>query len=719
MKKEIILYSGTDFLGGKIRDVEVYSSPVEIGGKKYLTSFIHDITERKDMENKLKASEERGAIAESFARYGNWVLNMNNGNFTGSEGAKKIFGYEDDVFTIAEVYEVILPEYREMIDSALRELVSSDIHYNIRYKIKRKTDGRIIDIASTARYDHDKNTVFGIIQDITEETAAYDLLYFRTSIFLSVLFIILFIQFVVIVFYIRANNMKKAAQATLVEKSREFDRFFSLKSDILCVFDKNGCLIKINEACENLMGVSMEDAVESDIYSYIDTDDRDKFSAALQAITEDGDTSTSEVAVISNDNGKRYVEWNISRDSGFFYGVARDVTERRINAEKRLKMEKQILQTQKLESLGVLAGGIAHDFNKILMAVLGYTELARMEISSASPAYGNLREIEAASKKASRLCSQMLAYTGCASYNLEKVNINKLINEMIHLVKTLITKKAVLNLSLEENISAIDADPSQISQVIMNLIINSSDAIGESNGVISISTGSSFFDVDYLSKTTTYENPEPGKYVYFEISDTGCGISSGEVERVFEPFYTTKFTGRGLGLAAVQGIVRSHKGSIKVYSEEGKGTNFKVMFPEADNGKKISEPDENGEKSSWKGSGTVLFVDDEDTLRFLGSDMLKKLGYNVVTAIDGSDAVRKYRELKSEIDFVILDLTMPNMDGSQALSEIRNINNDVDVIVASGYSYNDIVARFSGKNISGIIQKPYSMDKIREILENI
>ena len=632
--------------------------------------------------------------------------------------------------TAAEFYGYGYDRLRGMPVSSINLLSDREVEHEIRNASSEKrnyfifrhrlSSGEIKDVevySSPVEYNNKKYLV-SIIHDISDKTRAVSLLAERSRYFFVLLITAIIMQSVFIVFYIRVNRIKKTVQASLREKSKEFDRFFSIKSDLLCVINKKGEFLKVNQACRPILDINCEDIRKINIFSILENEDIGIFREALvEADRREGVSASAEVKLKETE---KYTEWKISRYGKLYYAIARDITERKKNSEKHLEMEKQILQTQKLESLGVLAGGIAHDFNNILMAILGHTELARMEINNFSPACSNLKEIETASKKASKLCNQMLTYTGRASFALEKVNINRLIEEMIHLIKTLISKKAVLNLSLAEKISDINGDPSQISQVIMNLIINSSDAIGEKNGVISISTGSSFFDSDYLSKTDLYDEIEPGKYVYFEISDTGCGLSPDMKERIFEPFYTTKFTGRGLGLSAVHGIVRSHKGAIKVYSEKGKGSSFKVMFPASDAREEyITENEMKENNENWNGSGTVLFVDDEDTLRFLGSNMLKKLGFNVITAEDGLEAVEIFRKRRGEIDLVILDLTMPNMDGSQALSEIRNIDENMKVVIASGYSYNDVIARFSGKNLAGIIQKPYSMDKIKEILQKI
>ena len=401
------------------------------------------------------------------------------------------------------------------------------------------------------------------------------------------------------------------------------------------------------------------------------------------------------------------------------FGIARDITEQKRAEEEKLNLERQVRQTQKLESLGVLAGGIAHDFNNILMAVLGHAELALEEISPMSAARGNLTEITTAARRAADLCRQMLAYAGKASFALERVELRELVEEMAHLLKTAISKKAILNLNLERGLPPIQADPSQIRQIVMNLIINASEAIGDRSGVITVSVGATRCDEEYLRKTELREALTPGLYVHLEVTDTGGGMNAETRSRIFEPFFSTKFTGRGLGLAAVLGIVRAHRGALKVYSEPGKGTTFKVLFPALEDAGTEARTNDSSARADWRGKGTILLVDDEESLIALGSRMLEHLGFTVLTAADGLQAVDLYRERGKEIDFVLMDLTMPHMDGAEAFGELRRLNPEVRVVLASGYSREDVTSRFAGKQLNGVLQKPYTLAKLREVFAGL
>jgi len=386
--------------------------------------------------------------------------------------------------------------------------------------------------------------------------------------------------------------------------------------------------------------------------------------------------------------------------------------------QQRLDLETQMQQAQRLESLGILAGGIAHDFNNLLTAILGHANLALIDLAPESPARDSLREIDKASGRAAELCRQMLAYAGKGRFVLEPVNLSRLIEEVVQLLHVSISKKVVLNCQLAEGLPEIEADPAQMRQVAMNLVINAAEAIGDTDGVIAISTGVMQCDEDILRGSRLIEPPAPGRYIYLEVTDTGCGMDTETRARIFDPFFTTKFAGRGLGLAAVLGIVRSHRGALRVESERGRGTTFRVMFPA---GAKAAAPAESGGgTASWRGTGTVLLVDDEEPVRNVAGRMLKHFGFAVLGAGDGREAVELYRAHAAEIVCVLLDLAMPRMDGEETFRELRRIRPDVRVVLASGYSDQEILGRFRTAGLAGFIEKPFQLEtlgtKLHEVL---
>ncbi len=392
-----------------------------------------------------------------------------------------------------------------------------------------------------------------------------------------------------------------------------------------------------------------------------------------------------------------------------------EVTERKQAEEERRKLEAQIQHTQKLESLGILAGGIAHDFNNLLMSVLGNADLALNELSPVSPVREYIADIESAAIRAADLCRQMLAYSGKGRFVVEALDLRELVEEMAHILEVSVSKKAVLNLHFADNLPAVRADATQIRQVLMNLITNASEAIGDRSGVISISTGAQDCERSYLSEMYLDDDLPEGLYTYLEVADTGDGMEKEVINRIFDPFYTTKFTGRGLGMAAVLGIVRGHGGAIKIYSEPGKGTTIKVLLPAAYEPAVAADSAASVNKA-WTGSGTVLLVDDEETVRAIGGKMLTHLGFEVKTASDGREALRVYRESADEITCILLDLTMPHADGEETFRELRRTDPDVCVVLSSGYNEQDVTQRFAGKGLAGFIQKPYQLETLREVL---
>jgi two-component system cell cycle sensor histidine kinase/response regulator CckA len=397
-------------------------------------------------------------------------------------------------------------------------------------------------------------------------------------------------------------------------------------------------------------------------------------------------------------------------------GISTDITDQKRAEEERRKLEAQMQHTQKLESLGVLAGGIAHDFNNLLMAILGNADLALSRLPADSPARENLADIERASRRASELCRQMLAYSGRGRFVVEPLSLSATVREMVQMLEVSISKKAALRYHLAEDLPAVDADATQVRQVVMNLITNASDAIGDGNGVISISTGTRYCDRSVLSESYLDDRLAEGRYAYLEVADNGCGMDRNTLARIFDPFFTTKFTGRGLGLAAVLGIVRGHRGAIKVESEPGRGTTFTVLFPvSARRVRAVSRP---GTASrAWRGTGTVLLVDDDDSVLSVGRQMIQRSGFRVLTAPNGREALEVFQNHADEVVCVVLDLTMPVMGGEETFRELRRLRPQVPVIMSSGFDELEVRDRLSGAGLTGFIQKPYDSTELRARLQ--
>jgi len=395
---------------------------------------------------------------------------------------------------------------------------------------------------------------------------------------------------------------------------------------------------------------------------------------------------------------------------GFF-----DVTERRAAEREHQEMVMQLQHAQKLESLGILAGGIAHDFNNLLAGIMGNTSLALLELPRTSPARPLLQRVEKTAQVASELTRQMLAYSGRGRFVIERVDLSELVEEMTRLLEVSLTSRAVVRFDIASDLPAVEVDPSQIRQVVMNLVTNASDAVQGTSGSITVRTGAVRADERYLASYWLADGVGPGDYAFLEVSDTGKGMTPEVQSRLFDPFFTTKATGRGLGMAAVIGIVRGHKGAIKVYSEPGAGTTIKVLLPTSEGPSLSGDHPELGPARPVEGA-LVLVVDDEETVRTIACQVLERVGCRTVSAADGRRGVELFEQGKDEIDLVLLDLTMPIMDGEEAFRRIRRARPDVPVILTSGYNEQDTTARFAGKGLAGFLQKPWTAQALQEIV---
>ncbi|MES2572677.1 MAG: response regulator, partial [Verrucomicrobiota bacterium] len=386
----------------------------------------------------------------------------------------------------------------------------------------------------------------------------------------------------------------------------------------------------------------------------------------------------------------------------------------RTEVERKAFTEK-MQQIQKLESLGVLAGGIAHDFNNLLTVIMGNNEMAGDLIAPGHPAHPFLRELEKATLRAAGLTNQMLAYSGKGAFTLTPVDLNALTREMATLLHASISKKAVLKFEFEEALPAIEGDPSQLSQVILNLITNASEAIEPGTGTITLRTGLMSVDEPFLSNTALPDPLPTGRYLFLEVSDTGTGMNEETRARIFEPFFTTKFTGRGLGLSATLGIIRGHKGSIRVWSEPGKGTRFTLIFPPCGEREK---GDKTGPVSARppEANATVLVVDDEDLVRGVVRRLLQQEGFNTLEACNGQEAIETVAREGAGLDAIVLDLMMPVMGGEEAFQEIRRLHPGLPILVVSGFAGNALAARFETKAATVFLQKPFTGNDLTEAL---
>ena len=405
--------------------------------------------------------------------------------------------------------------------------------------------------------------------------------------------------------------------------------------------------------------------------------------------------------------------------------VAKAIVHARMKREEehRRKLETQFQQTQKLESLGIMAGGIAHDFNNLLLTIIGNLEMSLAEIPGDTPARQSLEESRKASLLAADLCGQMLAYSGKGHFIINAISLTGIAKEMIALLESSITKRADLRLSCPDELPPVMGDSAQLRQIILNLILNAADAMTGPDGIIDIRLGTLECDDSFFEETMLKDPLAPGTYVELEVRDNGCGMDEQTRLRIFDPFFTTKFTGRGLGLAAVLGIVRGHRGAILIDSELGKGTSFRILLPVA-TAATMEQSITTGRapvttpiSAHLRENATVLLVDDDDGVRTTMSRQLMRLGFRVISAADGFEALElverslspRDRESHPSIDLVLLDLTMPHMDGAETFEKLHAIAPDLPVVLCSGYSDDELRARFEGKAIAGYLCKPFEI----------
>jgi PAS domain S-box-containing protein len=517
-----------------------------------------------------------------------------------------------------------------------------------------------------------------------------------------------------------AEGRYRSLVQELQESEARLQGFIRHASAAIAFKGPDGRYLLINPRMEILMGRpsreilgrTNEDLLPSEVCALI----REREDRVLRL----GEESMQEEAWTLLDGARRNLlvhKFPLADASGPSWGVGviiTDITERK-------QSEAAMLQSQKLESLGVLAGGIAHDFNNLLGAMQGNAELAMMEASQAG-ARSYLEILTGLISKGADLLRQLLAYAGKGTFTVRVLDLNQVVKELTQLLASSISKKATLRQNLNPQPLPLEADPSQLQQVIMNLVINASEALEDQNGTITLRTRREQLSQGTLRATYEGQGMEPGTFVSLEVSDNGSGMTPAVLKKIFDPFFTTKFTGRGLGLAAIHGIVRSHHGGILVFSEPGQGSTFKVMLPGASGTPDLPAPDPLRHRplGAPMAGGTVLVVDDEDPMRGVVVTALNLVGFETLEARNGREALLMFQTHHDHIQVILMDLTMPIMDGAEACRELRRRGATVPVILSSGFNETEALRRFEGLGLAGFIQKPFSLaglvDLVRKVL---
>ena len=530
------------------------------------------------------------------------------------------------------------------------------------------------------------------------------------------------------------NSLEEIVRERTMELRESEERYRLLAEnarDIISTWDMNLRFTYVSPSVTPLCGYSVEEIINRKLEKFITPA---SFEVAAQIIEEAmvlekleekgfGRTWVMELEIICKDGSTVWTEIA----AGFVFdkngraveilGITRDITERKRAEEEKTKLQAQFQHAQKMESIGTLAGGIAHDFNNLLMGIQGYVSLMLMGVDSTHPHYERLRGIEQQVQSGAELTGHLLGFARGGKYEVNPTDLNRLIKKTSGMFGR--TKKEIkIHRKYQKDIYTVDVDRGQIEQVLLNLYVNTWQAMPK-GGKLHLQTENVTLDENYIKPFQV----EPGKYVKISVTDTGVGMDKATQQRIFEPFFTTKemSRGSGLGLASAYGIIKNHDGFINVYSKKGEGATFNIYLPASEK-QVIEEKELELDGKFLDGSETVLLVDDEDVIIKVSLEILNALGYHVLTARSGKEAIEVYKKNKDKIDLIILDMIMPDMGGGKVYDRIKEINPDIKVLLSSGYSIEGQATEILKRGCNGFIKKPFNIKelshKIREVLNN-
>ena len=669
MEKRYIRQDGTIFWGRLNRSL------VRDHGNlpKYFIAVVEDITEKIQAERALRDSEQRLVLAQDAAQLGVWDRDLRANEIVISGKYDKLYGLPTGhpPLTYEEWLDLIHPEDRERVRELMSDTIKRTHVWDAEFRVVWP-DGSIHWLLGKGTVFLDNSgrpaRIIGVNLDITE---------------------------------------RKQAAAALLESEERFRNMADTApvmiwvsgTDKLCTFFNKGWLTFTGRTMEQELGNGWAAGVHPEdldrcleIYSS-SFDARGNFQMEYRLRRADGEYRS----VL--DNG--VPRWEPGGAFAGYIGSCIDLTDLK-------RTQDEGLARQKLESLGVLAGGIAHDFNNLLGGILAEAELVESDLAAGLPAGEEITRIKAVAIRGAEIVRELMIFAGQDQASLaEPVDLSRLVEELLELLKVSISKQVVLRINLDQNLPAVMGNAPQIRQVLMNLVINASEAIGEKAGVIHVGT----------SRVTGRHGL--GQYVRLEVSDTGSGMTEEAKAKIFDPFFTTKFVGRGLGLAVVQGIVRDHGGTINVVSTPGQGATFQVLLPcSLKRALRPSAGSSTGAEQANNLVGTILIVEDEELLRIAVSKALRKRGFSVIEASDGSAGMDLMQKHKDDIDVILLDVTLPGRSSREILDEVRRIRPDLKVILTSAYDRNTVDATFTGLPITRFIRKPFQLSDLARVLQD-
>jgi len=514
-------------------------------------------------------------------------------------------------------------------------------------------------------------------------------------------------------------NKRRAADSALRESSEKYRTILESIEEGYFETDQKGNLTFSNEAFCKILGYPRNQLLGMNSCDYTTPDTAEKIPRIMEQIKQTGrPEDVTDYDVIRKDGSEAALELSISlltdkdgKPAGF-RGMVRDVSQRKETEEEKRLLETQLQQAQKMESIGTLAGGIAHDFNNILMGIQGNATLMLLKIESEHPNYKKIKSIEKFVQNGTELTRQLLGFARRGKYLVKTTDLNEVIEKSSALFAR--TKKEIqVHTVFHDEIWAVEVDRGQIEQALLNLYVNAWQAM-PAGGDVYLKTRNVMLDSSYVKPFKV----EPGKYVEISVSDTGVGIDRKTRERIFEPFFTTKEMGRGtgLGLASVYGIIKSHSGYIDVHSEKEKGTTFTIYLPASE---KEAVREKTVPAAMLKGTGAILLIDDEKMILDVGRELLEELGYTVLSALSGREALDIFQKNSDKIDLVIMDMIMPGMGGGETFDRLRAINPNIKVLLSSGYSVNGQASKILHRGCDGFIQKPFNLNRLAEKIGKI
>jgi len=641
-----------------------------------------DQSEERRAEAELRRLHRQLERAEAMAGMGCWEFDFKSRLVWASASARRIYGMEAETWTIETVQSIPLPEYRPDLNRALKALVQHGEDYEVEFRIRRPTDGAMVDIRSQAEYLPADGKVFGVIHDITAE---------------------------------------KRAQAALRESESRYRSLFQDNQAVMWLVDPaDGAIVDANPSALRYYGWSRQQLLAMRLCD-INTLSPGEVQAAMAKAVIAGsgsfefrhrraDGSVRDVEVFT---GAIQIE---GRDR--LYSIIHDISDRKLAEAEQHQLQEQLLQAQRLESVGRLAGGVAHDLNNLLSPILGYGEVLLDDLEATDPRWTYAQYIFQAGIRARDLVRQLLAFGRKQTLVMATVDLNQVIAGFVQLLLRTVREDILIELVAAEDLPAVRVDTGQIEQVIMNLVVNAQDAMAQGGRII-IETATADLDQEYAA---THAGVTPGRYVVLVVTDSGCGMETAVCEQIFTPFFTTKEQGKGtgLGLATSYGIVKQHGGHIWVYSEPGQGSTFKIYLPAVEASPEAIVPETAQVVETTPATATVMVVEDNDMVRQLTVDILSRRGYTVLEASGGRQCLEMLRNHAGPMDLLVTDVVMPEMNGKMLYRQAVALIPGLKVLYMSGYTENVIASR--GVLDAGVnfIHKPFAANslaaKVRAVL---